>query len=783
MFVFSFDIYTIIIKNYTQYVEYNYTEVPVEPRSRLVTPGFRDLDNLMGVLRRDAPTLPLEALYFMLQMSASNGWRLVSKAVEAAFLSGAYFDREVYVVAPRGGLPAIEEYDMPFIPEGTVMQLNKSMPGLADAGLEWHKEHRRGIMSCGLKESKVAKAMYLYTRDQGNGRYALEGIVGSHVDDDIMTGSDYFFDEIVAKGLDKTFHYGKVQVDKLTHTGLDIVRHDDGRITVNQADYAAGLKKIHIDASRRRQPELAATDTEKAAMRAGNGKIAWLVRNTRPDLAFDLAISQQAINSATVATVKHFNQMVALAVKDKHITIQVFPIELGELAVIAWCDASFANRLSETVPDDGSDEPPCPLESQAGYVIGFTSKKALAEGGGHVSIVMWLSHKLKRKVRSTLAAESMAANECVEAADIIRAHIAEALCGDPEGFDRRQWREAIKDIPAALVTDCRSMFDYLNKRGSTPSEKRLRLDLEILRDQLDEDSLTLRWVATIMMVADALTKGSREAFLYLRMVLETGVFSLKADPTIESRMSDYKTELKAQRRQTFEETQLRRSTTARTASTTPTAQTAHVAMMVTHTGPSVYVMNTLAADDMTMKIHVVTFIFWTLGAFIVGAMTTCIGLYVFGFFEGGDDHEPEVSDAGTQVQPESEPVEETAMPERRGTAATSSTVPTQDAAIAPTTPASEALRLRVPLTTQKTMNWLRRGLPPGRVRVPNPVFAVRGHGRPEIVINEQRPETCRHFTGWISSHGSNQYGRRWTCCACGSVLLTPHSDRRDLIND
>ena len=206
-------------------------------------------------------------------------------------------------------------------------------------------------------------------------------------------------------------------------------------------------------------------------------------------------------------------------------------------------------------------------------------------------------------------------------------------------------------------------------------------------------------------------------------------------------------------------------------------------MMVTHTGPSVYVMNTLAVDDMTMKIHVVTFIFWTLGAFIVGAVTTCTGLYVFGFFEGGDDHEPEVSDAGTQVQPESEPVAETAMPERRGTAATSSTVPTQDAAIAPTAPAAEALRLRAPLTTQKTMNWLRRGLPPGRVRVPNPVFAVRHPRRSEIVIDEQRPETCRHFTGWISSHGSNQYGRRWTCCACGSVLLSTHSDRRDLISD
>ena len=93
-----------------------------------MTPGFRDLHNLRGELRKDAPTLPLEALYFLLQVSASHGWDIWSRDVEAAFLSGAFFDREVYVTAPKGGLPAIPEMDWPAIPEGTVLRLNKSMP-------------------------------------------------------------------------------------------------------------------------------------------------------------------------------------------------------------------------------------------------------------------------------------------------------------------------------------------------------------------------------------------------------------------------------------------------------------------------------------------------------------------------------------------------------------------------------------------------------------------------------------------------------------------------------
>ena len=108
-------------------------EVPVEAKARIVTLGFRDLDNLMGKLRKDAPTLSQEGLFFCFQMSASKRWKIKKKDVRAAYLSGRYFNREVFVVAPAGGLPATAT--TPFIPGGTVLRLKKSMPGLADAGL------------------------------------------------------------------------------------------------------------------------------------------------------------------------------------------------------------------------------------------------------------------------------------------------------------------------------------------------------------------------------------------------------------------------------------------------------------------------------------------------------------------------------------------------------------------------------------------------------------------------------------------------------------------------
>jgi len=72
-----------------------YEQHPVQAKARLVTPGYADLENLHGHLKKDAPTLPQEALGFIFQLCASQRWTLQHGDIESAFLSGAYFEREV----------------------------------------------------------------------------------------------------------------------------------------------------------------------------------------------------------------------------------------------------------------------------------------------------------------------------------------------------------------------------------------------------------------------------------------------------------------------------------------------------------------------------------------------------------------------------------------------------------------------------------------------------------------------------------------------------------------
>ena len=174
-------------------------------------------------------------------------------------------------------------------------------------------------------------------------------------------------------------------------------------------------------------------------------------------------------------------------------------------------DAAFANVA------EGKD--PLPLNSQGGYILGSTTKPSLTSGKCPISLICWQSHTLKRKVRNALAAETMASNEASEGGDLIRAYLAELR---NEGLHpKRNWQATVDTIEQFLIVDSRSLYDHLAKLSSTPTDKRLRLDKKIVREQLEAHNVHVRWVSTKQMPADALTKGKIEAMAYLRLILDT----------------------------------------------------------------------------------------------------------------------------------------------------------------------------------------------------------------------------------------------------------------------
>ena len=266
---------------------------------------------------------------------------------------------------------------------------------------------------------------------------------------------------------------------------------------------------------RRENLESPVTPTEKKSLRSMQQKLAWLARNTRPEFCFEVGRLQQRIEVATVQDILDTNKATEAAKKDPDRFIKISPLVWEEVGIVAISDSAFMNA------GEGS--------SQAGFVIVASGPELLSDGIGPISVLSWRSHRLKRKVRSTLAAETMAMSEATESGDLLRAYLAEARA---PGFVLRQWQEHVKEVRLTAVTDCKSLYDHLSKQGSAPADdRRLQLDIQILRDMIENTNMTIRWVATQQMIADGLTKNIPNR--YLSSVIRSGVLHLVKHPDIE----------------------------------------------------------------------------------------------------------------------------------------------------------------------------------------------------------------------------------------------------------
>ena len=166
------------------------------------------------------------------------------------------------------------------------------------------------------------------------------GLIGVHVDDDLITGSQTFFD-VVVQQLRKKFVYGKWHTcnqpgENFDHCGRNIMRRPDGAVVVSQRNYALGLEPIFLSKDRKKVPSAVITPKERAELRSGGPKMAWLVRGTRPDLAFRTALTQQTVNDPqlTVQAIIDYNKLVDDA-KKHHQEVVFWPIDLQEAVVLA----------------------------------------------------------------------------------------------------------------------------------------------------------------------------------------------------------------------------------------------------------------------------------------------------------------------------------------------------------------------------------------------------------------------------------------------------------------
>ena len=204
-----------------------------------------------------------------------------------------------------------------------------------------------------------------------------------------------------------------------------------------------------------------------------------------------------------------------------------------DICIAAVSDASHGNE-SVILQDWNVRET---FRSQGAKLVFITDRHVIDRESTRLHLVSFGSTVQKRVVNSTIKAETYQLTDVVEAADLIRATLAD-LHGQ---LDHSDWeRSASAWTTSVWFTDCRSCYDTLQKPVAKTVDKRLGIELAALRQNLWresgnaaperralEDKPTtptdiIRWIDTEVMVADCLTKAMREDSL--RKVLDENIW-------------------------------------------------------------------------------------------------------------------------------------------------------------------------------------------------------------------------------------------------------------------
>ena len=149
---------------------------------------------------------------------------------------------------------------------------------------------------------------------------------------------------------------------------------------------------------------------------------------------------------------------------------------IEEASILCYCDSSFCNLKGES--------------SQGGQII------VLQGSNCKVSPVTWQSNKIKRIVKSALAAEALALDESADACFYIRTLLCEISGKNEENI-----------FQVIINTDNKNLHGAVHSTG-TLEDKQLKLDICSLHQKLVRKEIEqINWIRKDLQLADCLTKN------------------------------------------------------------------------------------------------------------------------------------------------------------------------------------------------------------------------------------------------------------------------------------
>ena len=421
-------------------------------KARLVARGFEETQ----YIESNSPTVAKTTMRILLATALSNGWTVKSSDITSAFLQGKQIQRDVFIKPPPEAAQS----------NGALWKLKKTLYGLADAARQFYDSVKEELINLGMKQSKVDSSLFYMTSNT-----QVTGALIMHIDDFLHCGNEVF-EEKVLKPLAERFTVGRRAKDNFTYIGFDIKQTHKG-ITISQGAYVENIQSIKIDPGRAKEKKSPLTSEEQKQFRRIVGQCNWVSQGTRPDLAFDVVEMSSKFNSSQVSDLLRANKSL-LRVRQHNSIIRI--PHLGPCKnwhILVFSDASLANMC------DG-------VSSMGGHIILLLGMKNAA------AAIAWSCAKIKRVVKSTLAAEMLSLADALDHAIYLQQVISELT-----SFD---------DIPIDAFVDNKSVVEAVYSTKSV-EDKRLRIDVGSVKELLDRKTIkSVQWIPGEQMLANPLTK-------------------------------------------------------------------------------------------------------------------------------------------------------------------------------------------------------------------------------------------------------------------------------------
>ena len=440
-------------------------------KARLVARGFEE----MLEAPKDAPTADKSSVRLFLTLSACNHWEIETIDIKSAFLQSHDIERDVFLKPPQVVRTP-----------GVLWKIHKPIYGLDDAAKLWYNTVKDELIASGCKMLILDHSVFSFYDEKTQ---KLIGMMVIHVDDFLYGGSTKFKKIIVQKIIDK-YQISKQSSQSFVYLGWNIVQDKDG-ISMDQRQYCKTI--LPVLPLPKKDDNEPLSDEEKTSYQGLLGKLNWLACQSRPDLKYDVLEHSCYNQNPSVSNLKSLNKVTKRLVDGPQI-IRFPKLDLtkSQLEIIVWTDASLGK-----LPKEGSGR---------GYIVFLKS-------GMTFSPLAWHSNKISKVCVSIFAAETMAFNDGVAEALLMRQTVSELLYQTP--------RDDI--IPIICIMDSNQLHQHL--QGSTQtSDKRIRLEVALLKEDIDKSNVTgIFLVRSEYNLADCLTKKGRVASCdKLCELLETG---------------------------------------------------------------------------------------------------------------------------------------------------------------------------------------------------------------------------------------------------------------------